>query len=415
MGNPCYSISLTDPMRYARDYCDKLRACEFEHFDTREEYQACVDAANASDNDCTSACGQRGDPTDANTEHDSCNEGCTDAFETAVAACVSDFNDCISVCPPPGPGHDECIANCANTLAGCEDPLGAIQLTCQVNCDTAHAIAIASLALDIDQACAAACCSTNSKNPTVCEAPCVTAFTQAVVEAEIAQAECRVPCWSWGVIDDEGDKGAIFNQACGDACGDAFDAAVNKAGKTYLECVYPCLGDERCPIAAGYPVYVEALEELPEVSISADGTITTSACALAFSKTYTDSFNACDSDDETCTNEATLTLNRAMLECCWNLRGRSVYEDQLDKCGVTFIRCNDMANDACPAPGTDMGDPCFDPTSEECIAATVAWHECVDPMLAACTTAKDGCVNAITDTPRCDGCPVNNAPPPPAA
>lgn len=398
-------------MRYARDFCDALKACEFKHFDNAGEYQDCITAAQQTITDCDNGCAGRGDPTEATDAHNMCRDDCQDTFTEGLFACDAAFDTCLAMCTDPPP---VCEARCNAALVGCTGPLGPAFLTCTVNCDTTYTIALAMLALDIDQMCAANCCSMDNTNPMVCEASCITQFTKSVVDAETTLANCQVPCWSWN-------DGAVFNDDCGARCQNTYTAAIGPIGKTYLECVYPCLGNEQCPIPPQYPIYVTAANELPAINQVEDGSDTSNGCALDFSKVYTDAVTGCisnpgpDSDQSGCLSEAAIVLNRAALECCWNLRGRSLYEDQLDRCGQTYTRCNNAANKACPPPGTDIGQPCFDPFSEECMEAQTDYHNCIDPLLAACVTAKDACVKAITAEPRCNSCPSANDPPPPMA
>lgn len=338
------------------EQCDWQAACFRGAVADPSTYDPCVTAGAAAQATCVANCPQpEGD-------------GGAAAFGDCQTSCSTTFEDCITGCgESPDP---DCLAPCFTTMG-----------TCMAACNAGYCAAQAAYAYVSDAAqCQASCCSTNTKNPAVCNAPCDDTLGSATVDAQSAYCYCLQGCatgYSDGVV--------IYDSDCQAGCQTTLDSAQGTANNIGALCNFDCT---------------------TQTGVTFEPCNTNRGCQRSCASNYQDAQLACklalDADNDgdayaECLNTALIANNGCLLVCCQNMLGKSPYETAANACNNTLIGCYQSASEACEC----------DPTDAACLAAQGA---CIAAGDAICNTAYLECMTAAAEAgPQrgCAGCAVN--------
>jgi hypothetical protein len=261
---------------------------------------------------------------------------------------------------------------------------------CRWNCCTAAGIAAAGAAYT-DPACVAGCCTPDTTRINYCNGQCNSTYAAAVQAAAVGLWECFAACPPLGA-DPFGTGlfcGVSLDFYCVTACYTAQSIALFAAANVQALCSFDCQ-------AAFNKQYVDCN--------------TSDACRRPCLATYNAALLACleGDDSEACRAAALADRRRCDLQCCLNRMGNNTHDPALLECEITRDAGYASANAACDSlrPGNNFGDPCFDPSSDACAAATAAWHACLDPLIASCDWDFTSCKTAAGPSPGCAGCVV---------
>lgn len=369
-------------------FCDGLRTCWLTHFDTHEEYQSCIAEANATQSVCNGTC-EGGDSSEADATKTTCDDTCNSTNDDCLDTCQGVFDSCVAICDPPGPDTPcfiACFAARVSCQNDCHDALKACRSTCYLNWQ----IALAGV-LPEDAICLAGCCSSHDDHLTVCKGPCQNDYDTDFSAANVTYWTCVSGCELVGW--DEGD-GFFYDADCTDACTVTQQIAIAEAQNNKALCDFDCQAD---------------------FDNQWNDCGTNYRCTRKCNKDRQDALLLClaaqlgGADDSTyahCANDAANDYNRCTLECCFNLKGRNLYDVAAMECLVNKADCITDLIDDCPAPGTGSGDPCEIADSPECLAATAAHESCVNTHTTACNDNFKTCIQAIEakSLANCGGC-----------
>lgn len=363
--------------------CDAIAICNATHFETQDEYQACIDDANDTVDDCREECDL---DIDYLSDLGGCQSDCFTAKDIGTAACsaarVSCYADCVLPDECSGP-YGEMRAACDAALAECTDSPEA--------CLAAYAGCIASA-----DASYAACNAARDAARAICNGACNVTFADCVRPFENTYHRCLFACetdYEINPVQDDKDAQDCAKHCCQLLDTDGGISTISKCSKECAvdndDCLLLAINDSRTCLedcldleeAAGWPDEGTSDSRKCRYSCLADLTIATNGCSVDKLECDADCNNAIFGKYKCCGSR----LNQCYYDCertylddtrdCTDTLTRDTKTCHRDKEGCLAV-CDGIIDDGeCVLGCTDDYDGCNSDAHDN-------FRECEDPVVS---------------------------------